>query len=220
MNSRDVPVIAKTKARTKGRIGRAVRQFVFASITFTMTTALAIAFSFVWFAELVADRPGFQSPMVVSPADGIVVLTGGEDRQASAIELLRAHRARRMLITGVGEHTTKYEMARLLGLDISLFNCCVDLDHEAQNTAGNADQAAKWTADNHFSSLILVTSAYHMPRALGWFAAKLPNIRVTPYAITRPGIDFAAWYSDKEALRLLLQEYPKYMASIVQRWAP
>ena len=45
------------------------------------------------------------------------------------------------------------------------FTCCIDLDREAQNTIGNAVAAARWARARNFRSLIVVTSAWHMPRA-------------------------------------------------------
>ena len=71
-------------------------------------------------------------------ADGIVVLTGGSSRVADAIELLSEGRGKRLLITGVHRGTTSAEIARLAPAYGRLINCCIDLDHSAVNTVGNA----------------------------------------------------------------------------------
>ena len=50
-------------------------------------------------------------------ADGIVVLTGGDNRLEAGAKLLSEGRAKRMLISGVNRKVTREEMQRLLGLD-------------------------------------------------------------------------------------------------------
>jgi hypothetical protein len=52
---------------------------------------------FIWFAH-----DAVQVPPVPPVADGIVALTGGADRVATAILLLRDGRGRLLLISGVG----------------------------------------------------------------------------------------------------------------------
>ena len=62
-----------------------------------------------------------------------------------------------------------------------LLNCCVDLDYSALNTLGNAVQARRWAIEHGFHSLIVVTSAYHMPRALAELAHQLPDAALIPF---------------------------------------
>ncbi len=99
-------------------------------------------------------------------ADGIVVLTGGTSRVSDALELLASGRGKRLLITGVNPDTTTGDIAREVVSYNKLLACCVDLDYSALNTYGNAVQARRWAMAHGFHSLIVVTSAYHMPRAL------------------------------------------------------
>ena len=73
--------------------------------------------------------------------DGIVVVTGGQQRLDDGLELLTAGKAERMLISGVGEGVNRAVLVQELGLDDreagALF-CCVELDFTADNTRGNA----------------------------------------------------------------------------------
>ena len=78
-------------------------------------------------------------------AEGIVVLTGGAARINDAIELLAAGRGHRLLITGVNPTTHTGELARLAPHYERLFGCCIDLDHSAVNTIGNAIETRRWT---------------------------------------------------------------------------
>ena len=99
-------------------------------------------------------------------ADGIVVLTGGTSRVSDALELLSSGRGKRLLITGVNPGTTTGDIARQVVDYNRLLACCVDYDYSAFNTLGNAVQARRWALEHRFNSLIVVTSSYHMPRAI------------------------------------------------------
>ena len=124
--------------------------------------AAALAFGFVLFAVSVTrdDATGWDK------ADGIVVLTGGDNRIEAGAKLMSEGRAKRMLISGVNRKVSREEMQRLLNLDKQVFNCCVDLGYEALDTVGNADETRTWANTNGYTRLIIVTSRYHMPRSL------------------------------------------------------
>ena len=64
-----------------------------------------------------------------------------------------------------------------------LFNCCVDLGFEAEDTVGNAQEIAAWADAKGYDSLIVVTSDYHMPRALTEIRAAAPGVELTAYAV-------------------------------------
>ena len=133
---------------------------------FTMTAgaagAVLLGAGFCWFVltipseEVALDRN----------ADGIVVLTGAAARIPDAIELLAAERGKRLLISGVHRDTRAREIARLTPLYSKFFSCCIDLDRSALNTFGNALETRRWAREHNFNSLIVVTSNWHMPRAM------------------------------------------------------
>lgn len=104
-------------------------------------------------------------------ADGIAVLTGGVSRIDEAMGLLARDKAKRLLITGVNRTTTAEELKQLASQGDQLFACCVDIDHEALNTIDNATETSQWVRRHHYNSIIVVTSNYHMPRALAGSAA-------------------------------------------------
>src|SRR3954451_9542247 len=137
---------------------------------------LVVTLGFAWFIwhvpanEVVLDRD----------ADGIVVLTGGSSRVADAIELLASGRGRRLLITGVHQSTNSSEIARGVPEHERFMRCCVDLDRSAINTLGNAVEARRWALDRGFRSLIVVTSSYHMPRAMAELGHQLPDVMLIP----------------------------------------
>ena len=114
-------------------------------------------------------------------ADGIVVLTGAAFRISDALELLAAGHGKRLLITGVNPLTRSREIARLVPEHQRWFTCCVDLDHSATNTIGNAIETRRWVKARGFKSLIVVTSNFHMPRAMAELAHQLPDVTLVPF---------------------------------------
>ena len=121
---------------------------------------LAWLAGFAWFLTAATWR---QLPP--AHADGIVALTGGADRVEAALRLLAEGRARLLLISGVGRAAGFAELARRAGVPRRLAPR-VTLGRSALSTRGNATETAAWARGNHIRSLIVVTAAYHMPRAL------------------------------------------------------
>src|SRR3546814_8832527 len=66
--------------------------------------------------------------------DGIVVMTGGPGRVDRGVDLLRAGRAKRLLVSGVARTVRPHELALTVDAPPSLFQCCVDLGREAVDT--------------------------------------------------------------------------------------
>ena len=144
-------------------------------------------------------------------ADGIVVLTGGTARVSDALELMASGHGKRLLITGVNPGTTTGDIARQVVDYDHILNCCVDLDYSALNTLGNAVEARRWALDHNFRSLIIVTSAYHMPRALAEFAHQLPDVSLIPFPVVSDKLRIEPWWSNSATTRLVLSEYLKFL---------
>jgi uncharacterized SAM-binding protein YcdF (DUF218 family) len=146
-------------------------------------------------------------------ADGIVVLTGGTSRINDALELLASGRGKRLLITGVNPGTTMGEIAHQVVDYNRLLSCCVDLDYSALNTLGNAVQARRWVLQHDFHSLIVVTSSYHMPRALAELAHQLPDVVLIPFPVVSDRLRIEPWWSNGATTKLVVSEYLKYIAA-------
>jgi uncharacterized SAM-binding protein YcdF (DUF218 family) len=95
-----------------------------------------------------------------------------------------------------------------------LYDCCVDLGFTAADTVGNARETAEWAKAMRFSSLIIVTSDYHMPRAMLEARAVLrpPAIALQTYAVPTQALKTRHWWRSPGAARLLVVEYSKYLA--------
>lgn len=191
------------------RIMRKLRAGTVAALSLALLAAGFFFGGFLVFAGAIAD---VRTPADIR-ADGIVVLTGGAERIAGAVELLTRGSARRLLISGVHPDTSARQIGRMVDAGPSLFDCCVDLDRRAANTIGNAAETAKWVRQNDFDSLIVVTSAYHMPRSMAELRSAMPEVRLIPYPVARTSLDLDRWYQNDETVALLLEEYMKYMAT-------
>jgi uncharacterized SAM-binding protein YcdF (DUF218 family) len=149
-------------------------------------------------------------------ADGIVVLTGGSSRVSDAMELLADGYGRRLLISGVHPASGASDISRSLTDNQSLLSCCVDLDRSAVNTRSNAAETRRWAHERGFKSLIVVTSNYHMPRAIVELSHAMPDITLIPFAVVGDKWREEPWWSNGATVRLLLSEYVKYVAAEVR----
>lgn len=149
-------------------------------------------------------------------ADGIVVLTGGASRVADGVELLSSGHGRRLLISGVHPTSTLDALARMMPEHRRLIECCVDLDRSARNTFGNAIEAANWVNRQGFASLIVVTSNYHMPRALLEFSHRMPRVMLYPYPVVGDAWRNEPWWSGGATARLVASEYVKFIGAWVR----
>jgi uncharacterized SAM-binding protein YcdF (DUF218 family) len=151
--------------------------------------------------------------------DGIVVMTGGQQRLADGLHLLTEGIAGKMLISGVGDGVSRAVLVQQLGLNerqVNTLFCCVDLDFAAKDTRGNAIAARRWALENNMRSLRLVTANYHMPRALLVFANEMPEFDLYQYPVAPGDLRLEGWWHNPAMLRLLMREYAKYLAETVR----
>src|ERR1700694_551270 len=175
----------------------------FVTLFIGVVGTILLAAGFIWFALII---PG-EDVSKDRKADGIVVLTGAASRIPDAIELLAAERGKRLLITGVHRATSASEIARLTPLYSKFFTCCIDLDKSALNTFGNALETKRWARQHNFNSLIVVTSNWHMPRALVEIEHQLPDVTLIPYPVLSEKVKSEPWWSNVDTARLLFAEY-------------
>ncbi len=152
-------------------------------------------------------------PEPLNRADAIVVLTGGSDRIADAVQLLAEGRASRLLISGVNKDISPESIAKMLPQYADLFACCIDLDYGAGNTVGNATETRRWAREKQVSSIILVTSNYHMPRAMIEFRRAMPGLAFTARPVVPYAFDASLWWRDASTARVLFSEYTKFLAA-------
>ena len=177
----------------------------------------AFAAGFALFAYHVAQ---LEAPSSLHEADGIVALTGGQSRIDAALDLLKAGKGKRLLISGVNPAARVDDLRTATGSERSLFSCCVDIDRVALNTVGNAQESAKWMNSNTYGSLIVVTNNYHMPRSLLEMRRILPHAELHAYPVVNAPLTGGAWMSDPDTLRVLATEFVKYLAAVARGLVP
>ena len=176
------------------------------------TAIILLAVGFGWFIVNIAG----DEVTLDTRADGIVALTGAAARIPDAIELLATDRGKRLLITGVHRATSSKEIARLTPLYSRYFTCCIDLDRSALNTFGNALETKRWARANNFNSLIVVTSNWHMPRAMAELAHQLPDVTLIAYPVISEKVKSEPWWSSLDTARFLFAEYLKYVLALAR----
>lgn len=176
-------------------------------------TALLFTGGFVFFSDHVSN---LATPREPDSADAIIVLTGGHYRIDAALQLLRSGKGKRLLISGVNPAADADDLRHATGAEQSLFECCIDIDHAALDTVGNAAESAKWVASNAYGSAILVTNNYHMPRSLLEMRRTNSALRIVPYPVVNTPLGGGEWMRQPDALRVLFTEYTKYLAALAR----
>ena len=181
--------------------------------------AAFLALALIWFSGLFAFAgrvQGSTPPRAPEPSHGIVALTGAnsDQRLATAMGLLEDDYGRRVLVSGVNRKASREDIRHVSRAVRRLYDCCVDLGFTAADTVGNARETADWAKAMRYTSLIVVTADYHMPRALLELKAVLrgSGVRVDAYAVPTPALKSRSWWRSPRAARLMVLEYCKYLA--------
>jgi uncharacterized SAM-binding protein YcdF (DUF218 family) len=152
--------------------------------------------------------------------DAIVVLTGGSERMSTGIELLNAHKGKKLFISGVHPGLTLDHIPGNEPLSKDLRDCCVTLGHDAESTIGNASETRTWMEGEGYHSLTLVTANYHMPRSLLVFHAEMPQFEIVPHPVTPDSVKLDDWWQRPGTASLLITEYDKYLLAQLRQWLP
>jgi uncharacterized SAM-binding protein YcdF (DUF218 family) len=163
----------------------------------------------VGFVLFVTGLP--KAPSDLRHIQGIVALTGGEMRIDAANALFERGIGERLLISGVYPGTSREKLKTHIRTG-KRFDCCVDLGYAAEDTHGNAREAAAWARYHRYHTIMIVTARYHMPRSLSEFREAMPGAEIVPYPIDPESIP-KGWWHNLHALRVLHGEYAKYLAA-------
>lgn len=185
-----------------------LRRFI---VFITCLIIAALVAGFFTFAYKVSK---LETPKPLPKADGIVVWTGkGGDRVASGVDLLQKKYGERLLISGTNPELSRETILNTLGLSDKIADCCVDMDR-AEDTIENARQTANWAQALGYDNIILVTSAYHMPRAEIEIGSAAQRLGITSYPVR--DLDAKPWWKDSKQFNRLLREYGKLILSFIR----
>ena len=185
---------------------------------------LGSAFWLVGFVCFYMQVPAVKEASGAPKADAIAVLTGDSGRLEYGLELMEANKARWLFVSGVNKRATKeqiFEFAtRRHSVHYERYKHQIILGFDAKDTIDNAKEVRTWMQDMHFGSLLLVTSDYHMPRSLVEFKRHMPrSIELIPMPSASHAMDESEREKSIRPWRSLMQEYHKYVASLISPYA-
>jgi len=99
----------------------------------------------------------------------------------------------------------------LSGLDPAPLEQQITLGHAARTTRGNALETASWAQAGQVRTLSVVTTWFHMPRALVELRRAMPALTLLPYPV---GQLRAEELIHAGGVRRLIGEYHKYLAAL------
>jgi len=176
----------------------------------------------VWFlAEplLVVDHP--------LPADAIVAFAGGvgesgkagggyQERVKQAIELYRQGQAPRLIFSsGYTFAFREADVMRELAVSHGVPASAIILETKAANTYENVDFVREILDRQNWRSILLVSSPYHMRRALLTWRKVAPEITVIPIPVPQSQFYSHGYGASLEQIRGILHEY---LAIIAYWW--
>ncbi len=148
------------------------------------------------------------APVIDDPA-GIIILGGGEDGRAMAatglagvneagdrffdgMALARSHPGALLIFTGgsgalLGEGVRGSDVAARIFRDAGIADGRIVLEGDSRNTAENAANTRDLVGEVTEGPWVLVTSAFHMPRAVGAFCAAGWR-DIVPYPVDHRGV--------------------------------
>ena len=178
-----------------------------------MAASVFVLAGLAWGAGLFAFAAAIPSVVAdtTTRTEAIVVLTGGSGRLAEGLELLAGGKAGKLFVSGVYRGLDVAKLLELSKATPDEFECCVSIGHSADNTAGNAIETAAWLKGLGLRSLRLVTSGYHMPRALLEFHHVLGEAQLIPHAVFSDNVKQDRWWAWPGTSSLIVSEYNKYL---------
>lgn len=170
----------------------------------------------IWFVQTMPD----EVEDLTTHADVIVVLTGGSERLHTGVELLQQNMAGVLFVSGVHAETTLDAILREEGPLSEDLRGRIELGYIATDTVGNAIETAVWLRERGFTSLRLVTGAYHMPRSVLEFQTALPGYKLIPHPVFPVIVKSAEWWRYPGTAQLFAIEYTKYLVARLRLMFP
>lgn len=162
------------------------------------------------FARFIARADRAVTPDPPMNAQAVAALTGAADLRIIAAIQLADSLGLPLMISGVNVDTSPADIARITRVDLAKIECCVTLGKAAATTEGNGQEVADWARRKKVARIIVVTSEYHMERALLELQHAMPEGQFIPHAVTTTKVRPADWYKDAPTAKLLIEEWVKF----------
>ncbi len=145
-------------------------------------------------ADVIVVLGGGTEPQV--PPRPIVEVNAAADRMFYGAELYKEGKAPRILLSGgdieflsTGTQSPAQDMAAIMEM-LGVPESALILQGNSQNTHEDAVYSCQWVKDHGLNSILLVTSATHMPRAMMLFEKEGCRVTAAPTDFT---VTYAAW---------------------------
>jgi uncharacterized SAM-binding protein YcdF (DUF218 family) len=159
-----------------------------------------------------ADKLASVSEAPPSP-EAVVALTGSSDaRIVEAVKLSQRTRTP-LLISGVHIDTRPADIARIAGVPEQIIRNDVTLGYTAADTWGNGEEVADWARLHSLKRIVVVTSDYHMDRALLELHRAMPEAEFSPYAVASSKVPPRDWWKDGAVAKRFAEEWMKFRLS-------
>lgn len=162
--------------------------------------------------------PGFLlegRSMPLERADAIIVISGDEGlaRLREGLRLYREGWAPTMIFSGASQDRDRSNAAvmRRLAIQDGVPPSAILTDHAAEDTYGNAVYTRRLMLAHGLRSAILVTSPYHLQRAVITFDAVYQDTGIRLIGRSAPDGDWrkASWWANRETRAITMRELEK-----------
>ncbi len=172
-------------------------------IAFVVLLTLWVGGYFMFLSNIISKK----TPAIENKAGAIIVLTGGNNRIKTGLELFASSRlSNNLFISGVHASVKEEDIISMWVSDKKLPDCCITLGYKASTTFENAQETKEWLDNKNIKTLVLVTSNYHINRAMLEFENIIEDITIIAYPVKekRSLIDINFW-------KISFSEYNKFL---------
>jgi uncharacterized SAM-binding protein YcdF (DUF218 family) len=187
---------------------------------FVLVLAVALLAAGWDFSQFVARADNAVTPDPPINAEAVTALTGASNARIIAAVQLADSLQLPLLISGVHVDTSAADIASITGVDVTEIQCCVTLGRAAATTEGNGAEVAEWARRHGVTHVIVVTSEYHMDRALLELRRAMPEGQFIPHAVTTTKVRPADWHRDPATARRLVEEWAKFRIAAIRPVPP
>lgn len=179
-----------------------------------------VSLALVWvgglfvFAETLPTQPDDST----RKTQAVVVLTGGSGRVDAGLDLLASDRAERLFVSGVYHGVDVKTLMQTFRRESAGLRDRINIG-TAEDTIANARETAQWLHAQNYTSLRLVTGAYHMPRSLLEFRHALPNAVIVAHPVFPGHVKQDEWWAWPGTAMLVTSEYNKFLLAWVRHQA-
>ena len=166
-----------------------------------------------WSARpLFVERPPTQADAIVVFAGGVgesgKAGGGAQERLARAVELYRAKYAPVLILSsGYVYSFHEADVMRAMAIDQGVPDSAIMLEQHATNTFQNVKYVDEILRDRRWTRILLVSSPYHMRRAVMVWKKQAPEVEVVPTPVEQSQFYDHGRGANLEQVRGIIQEY-------------